>query len=196
MPNIDTSSIENFDAMTAEEKLDAVLKLEIPESVDMSRFVSKETFDKKASEAADWKNKANGWKDKHDALISDDEKKKQAEEEEKAELLAKLEALEKQNTVAKYTNAYIALGYDKALAEETAKAMADGDMEKVFSNGEKHKTALEKKIREDLMNRTPKPDGAGVGDKPDDSDIAKAKELARAKHGGDKSYDEIMNKYK
>ena len=52
MPNINTSSIEGFEGMTAEQKVEALLKLEIPEAVDMSKFISKELFDKKASEAA------------------------------------------------------------------------------------------------------------------------------------------------
>ncbi len=52
MPNIDTSTIEGFDSMTAEQKVEALLKAEIPEKVDLSRYVSKETFDKKASEAS------------------------------------------------------------------------------------------------------------------------------------------------
>ena len=52
MANIDTATIEGFEGMTAEEKVSALLKLDIPDAVDLSKFVSKETFDKKASEAA------------------------------------------------------------------------------------------------------------------------------------------------
>lgn len=141
------------------------------------------------SEAAEWKKK-------HNALLSEDEQKKQAEAEEKATLQARVAELEKQTTVSNYTAKYIALGYDAELAASTAKAMADGDMETVFRNGETHKAVLEKKIKEDLMNKTPKPDGAGGGKQPEDSDIAKAKELAKAKFGNSKSYDEIMSKYK
>ena len=87
------------------------------------------------------------------------------------------------------------MGYDKDLAAETAKAMAEGNMAKVFENGEKHKDALEKKIREDLINKTPKPDGAGGVKKETDVAVEKAKELAKAKFGGSKQYDEIMNMY-
>lgn len=52
MPNIDVSTIQGFDAMSADEKVSALLAYEIPENVDMTKYVSKETFDKKASEAA------------------------------------------------------------------------------------------------------------------------------------------------
>lgn len=52
MPNIDVSTIQGFDAMSADEKVNALLSYEIPEAVDMTKYVTKETFDKKASEAA------------------------------------------------------------------------------------------------------------------------------------------------
>ena len=53
MPKIDTTQIPDFDSMTADEKVAALLGVEIPEKVDLSKYVPKETFDKKASEAAD-----------------------------------------------------------------------------------------------------------------------------------------------
>lgn len=52
MANIDTSTIEGFDSMTADEKVTALLGLQIPETVDMSGFVKKDIFDSKATEAA------------------------------------------------------------------------------------------------------------------------------------------------
>ena len=189
MANIDTSKIENFDTMTAEQKLEAVLKMEIPDEVDMSKFVSKEIFDRKASEAS---NLSKQLKEK----MTDDEVK--ASESAKAieEMKSELETLRKDKTISDYTAKYIAIGYDKDLAAETAKAMADGDMAKVFENGEKHKVALEKKIKEDLINSTHKPNGAGGDDKHVDSAVEKAKALAKAKHGGEKSYNDIMSNYK
>lgn len=186
MPTIDTTQISGFDGMTAEQKLDALMKFELP---DMSKFVSKETFDNKASEAADLSRKLR-------EKMTEDEAKKADNEKAWADMKAEIETLRKDKTISEYTSKYIALGYDKDLAADTAKAMADGDMERVFKNGEKHREALEKKIKEDLMNKTPKPGGAGGEEKHDDSDIAKAKELAKAKHGNDKSYNDIMSKYK
>lgn len=189
MANIDTSTISGFADMTAEQKLEAVLKMEIPDAVDMSKYVSKEIFDKAASERAALSKQL---KEK----MSDDEIK--ASESAKAieEMKAELETLRKDKTVSDYMAKYISLGYEKELAEDTAKAMADGDMAKVFANGEKHKVALEKKIKENLMNGTPKPAGAGGDDKKVDSAIEKAKALAKAKNGGEKSYNDIMSKYK
>ena len=55
MPTIDTSSIDGFDTMTPEEKVAALLEMDVPERVDMSLFVAKETADKYATEAANLK---------------------------------------------------------------------------------------------------------------------------------------------
>ena len=53
MPNIDTSTIEGFDGMTDAQKVDALLKVEIPDRVDLKQYVDKSLFDKKLSELAD-----------------------------------------------------------------------------------------------------------------------------------------------
>ena len=69
MAVFDTTQIEGFDGMTAEQKLEAVLKFDLPDAPDMSKFVSKETFDKKASEAA------NLSKQLRDKMTEDEQKK-------------------------------------------------------------------------------------------------------------------------
>lgn len=185
---INTASIEGYAEMTAEQKLAALEAFEYDDnSAELERM--KTAVSKANSEAADWKKK-------HNALLSEDEQKKAAEAEEKADILARLEAAEKRNTISEYTAKYLALGYDKDLAAATAKAMADGDMETVFKNGEAHNAALEKKIKEDLINKTPKPGGAGSDEKKVDAAVEKARELAKARHGNDKSYNDIMSKYK
>ena len=52
MANIDTSMIEGFDGMTADEKVTALLGLQIPDPVDLSGYVKKDVFDAKATEAS------------------------------------------------------------------------------------------------------------------------------------------------
>lgn len=190
MAVIDVSAIEGFAEMTAEQKVDALTKFEIPEAVDMSKYVSKEVFDKKASEAA-------GLSKQLKDRMSEDEKKQTEAEESNKKILEELEQLRKDKTISTYTAQYLGMGYSKELAEDTAKAMADGDMEKVFANGLKHKEAMEKEIREKLMNGTPKPGGSGGnGDDGKDSAVEKAKELAKAKQGGGKQYEDIMKNYR
>jgi len=185
---IDTGSIEGYNEMTAEQKLAALEAFEYDDnSAELERM--KNAVSRANSEAADWKKK-------HNALLSEDEQKKQKDAEAIEEMKSELEKLRKDKTVSDYTAKYIAIGYDKDLASETAQAMADGDMAKVFANGEKHRQNLEKKIKEDLINGTHKPDGAGGDYKGADPAIEKARALAKAKNGGEKTYAEIMSNYK
>lgn len=185
---IDTGAIEGYAEMTAEQKLAALEAFEYEDnSAELERM--KNAVSKANSEAADWKKK-------HNALLSEDEQKKQKDAETLADMQKELETLRKDKTISEYISKYIALGYDAELAKDTAKAMADGDMEKVFKNGEAHKAALEKKIKEDLMNKTPKPGGAGGEDKHTDPAVEKAREIAKARYGNDKSYADIVSKYK
>ena len=53
--NIDTTTIEGFDSMTPEQKVEALLKVEVPDKVDLSGYVKKDLFDKTASELAEAK---------------------------------------------------------------------------------------------------------------------------------------------
>lgn len=188
MAVIDVSTIEGYEGMTAEQKVEALTKFEIPESVDLSKYVSKDVFDKKASEAA-------GLSKQLKEKMTEDEKKKAEADESNKKILEELEQLRKDKSVSDLTAKYINLGYDAQLARETAEAMQAGDMEKVFANGAKHKEAVEKKLKEELMNGTPKPKGAGGGDDKKDFAVEKAKELAKAKQGGGKQYENVMKNY-
>ena len=156
MAKIDTSKIDGFGDMTAEQKLSAILGLDVPDEVDMSLYVTKETADKYASEAA-------GLKKQLRAKMSDEEAAKLQAENERAELQQKYDALLRESTVAKYKSRYLAQGYDEKLAEDTAEALANGDAEKVFANGEKFKAEMEKKIRADVLKGTPRPGSANNG---------------------------------
>ena len=58
----------------------------------------------------------------------------------------------------------IYFGYDEKLAEETAEALAKGDLDKVFVNHKKHNESVEKKIRADVLKETPHPEGGNGSD--------------------------------
>ena len=105
MPNIDTSTIEGFHDMTAEQKVEALLKAEIPEAVDLSQYVAKKTFDEKASEAAELSKKLKG-------KMSEDEAAKAQAEADRKELEGKYQELLKRSTVAAHTARFLALGYE------------------------------------------------------------------------------------
>lgn len=159
MPNIDTSAIEGFDAMSADEKVSALLGLDIPEAVDLSQYVSKSVFDKKASEAAELSKRLRAKQTDDEAAASEREAQERKNAEDMEDLRKQIETLQKEKTVATYKAAYISQGYEERLAEETAQALADGKMDKVFQNAGAFKTELEKKLRAEIMGKNPHPDG-------------------------------------
>lgn len=149
MAKIDVSAIEGFSEMTAEQKLAALEAYEIPEP-DYSGYVRKDLYDKAASDAA-------AWKKKHNELLSDDEKKKQENDEELTTLRKKVEEMEKEKLISGHKARFLALGYDEALADETANAMANGETEKVFANQKKFLEIHDKAYKAQLMGQTSTP---------------------------------------
>lgn len=155
MAKIDTSKITGYAEMSAEDKLKALEEFDIPEP-DTSGMVSKEEFDKVSSQLAAKK------KELRDKL-SDDEAAKEKEQEEREKMQKELDTLRRESVVSKNKAKLIALGYEETLADETAEAMADGKIEKVFANQKKHLDAFEKKVRADALKDTPKPEGGSGG---------------------------------
>lgn len=193
MPTISTDGIENFDSMTAEQKVEALLKVEIPEAVDLTGYVKKSLLDAKLSELAKVK-------DELKTKLTEDEKRQLAETEAKAadaqkyaDLEAKYNEILKKSTIAEYKAKYLAQGYDESLAEDTAKALESGNMAKVFENAEKYKTALEAKIKADLMDNTPKPNGGAGGNV--NPVVEQAKNIGKAKAEANKASADVLKHY-
>lgn len=153
----------------------------------------KKNLSKANSENADWKRKYN-------AFLDEDGKKKLAEEEAKAadaqryaDLEAKYNEILKKSTISEYKAKYLAQGYDEPLAEDTAKALESGDMAKVFENAEKFKKALEAKIKADLMDNTPKPNGGAGGNV--NPVVEQAKNIGKAKAEANKASADVLKHY-
>lgn len=140
--------IERYEEMTPEEKVAALEAYE----PDMSGFVAKSVFDKKASEAADLSKKLKSY-------MTEEESKAAKAAEEHAALLARVEQLEHEKAVSTYTTAYVAMGYDSKLAASSAEAMAKGDTETVLKNQKVHLENREKALRTELLKQTPDPAG-------------------------------------
>ena len=157
MAKIDVTKIEGYAEMSAEDKLKALENFNLPDP-DYSGFISKEQFDKLASELAAKKKELN---DK----LSEDEKKKAQEEEERKSLEDKYNKLLRESAVAKNKAKLVGLGYDEKLADETAEAMADGKLDKVFENQKKFLEGFEKSIKAEVLKNTPDPTGDGNGGK-------------------------------
>ena len=138
------------EGMTVDEIEAALADVELPadQTAEVERL--KAALSKSNSENAEWKKK-------HREALSEEERKAQ----ETADLLKKLqernEELERESSVSKHKAKFLGMGYEEALAGDAAVAMADGDMDKLFSYQQKHQEALEKKIRADALKGTPKP---------------------------------------
>lgn len=158
MAKIDTTKIEGYSEMTLEEKIAALEAYEYEDySSELERY--KNAVSKANSEAAMWKKKYN-------AFLSEEERKKNEAEEEMNKIREELEILRKEKLESDHRAKLIALGYDENLAAETAKALVNGETEKIFVALKKHQETLEKQIRADVLKDTPKPK-AGSGTKPE-----------------------------
>ena len=153
---ISTEKIEGYKDMTLEQKLAALENLEVDEP-DYSGYVAKGVFDKTASELADTKKQLR-------ERMSAEEVKAKEDAEKYEEIVKERDALLREKTIATHKAKYLSLGYDEKLANETAEAMANGEIDKVFANQKKHLEAVEKKIRADVLKETPKPEGGNGSD--------------------------------
>lgn len=189
MPTISTESIEGFESMTAEQKVEALLKVEVPERVDLSGYIQKSQFDKVSSELAEAKKTIK-------AKMTDDEAAKAQADADRKALEDKYAELLRKSTIAEHTARFIAMpGYDEKLARETAEALFDGNMEKVFENQQKANAAYEKKLRAEMVKSDPKPEGAGGGSEKTDTAVEFAKMLGKQRSDAIKSANEGLKHY-
>ena len=172
MPKIDTSKIEGYAEMTLEQKLAA---LEGYEYEDHSEELERQraAVTKANGEAAEWKRK-------HTALLSEDEKKKQEDADKLASMEKELAELRKGKVVSDYKAKFVAQGYSEELADETAKALAEGDMTKVFANQQKFLTDYAKGVKAEALKGTPKPPAGGSS-----TGVDFAKKIEEAQKSGD-----------
>ena len=157
MAKIDVTKIQDYENMTPEEKVTALVDFEYDDgSSEIARY--KAAASKANTEAADWKKK-------HNALLSDEDKKKQERDEELKNLRTEVETLKKEKAVSNNQAQLLALGYDEELAKTTAEAMVKGDTAKVFECQQQFIQAHDKKLETDLLKGTPRPPaGKGSGD--------------------------------
>ena len=194
MPTIDTSKIEGFDKMTDAEKIAALTGFEIPEQVDLSGYVKKTMFDSKCSELAAANKALKSKMTDDEAAKAEAAEKAAADQAEREKLQADLKAANEKLAALTYTNSYLAIGFEKKLAEETAAAMVAGDMAKVIANTQKHNATREAAIKAELMNGDPRP-GSGGGTDGKDAAVEKAKELAKSIGGTTESIQKTLEHY-
>ena len=138
--------------MSAEDIIKALEEVELPadNSAELERL--KNALSKSNSEAADYKRQL---KEK----MSAEELKAKEDADKWSEMEEKYNALLKKDAISTNKTKLLALGYEEALADETAEAMANGELDKVFANQKKHIESVEKRIKSEILKDTPKPNG-------------------------------------
>lgn len=144
---IDTSKIEGYEGMTESEKLEALSNydIEIPDTSKLKNALSKAN-----SECAEWKRKYND-------TLNTEEQNKQAKEEEFKQLTEELASLKKANAISNAKSKFLSLGYDEETASNSAECLINSDYDKLFENQQKFLQWQEKRLKADLLKRTPEP---------------------------------------
>lgn len=156
MSKIDTSKIPGYAEMSTEQKLAALEAYEETSDSDTELEKLRKAVAKANAEAAESKRQLR-------AKQTDEEAKKAEQESFVKDLQDKYDALLKQSTIRGYADKFRKMGYDDKLAADTAKALVDGNFEKVFENGTAYKAALEQTVRAEVLKSTPKPLSGGQG---------------------------------
>lgn len=154
---IDTTKIENFDSMSADEKLEALMAYEFEESKNDSEEVIKlkNALNKASSETASFKKQL---REKQ----TEDERREAERKEREAERETLLQSLIREKDVSNYQAKFLENGYDPELAKSSAEAMANGDFNTIFANQKIFNEQREKSIRADVLKGTPRPQGGNT----------------------------------
>ena len=156
MAKIDTSKIEGYDSMSAEDKLKALEEYEYEDNADELEK-QKNLLSKANGEAAEWKKKFN-------ALSKDGKDTKESLEKKVTDMETELAELKKEKKQSEYVAALVSQGFSEDNAKDAAAALIEGDMVKYFECSKKHNEGLEKDIEARLLKNTQRPP-AGDSDK-------------------------------
>lgn len=152
---IDVSAIEGYEAMSADEKLNALLSLDLPDADEITKL--KGQVSKANSEAAEWKRK-------HNSLLSEDEQRKNEAAETLKNLQTELETLRKEKAVSDFSAKLLENGFTSEEASKGAAALADGNIDQFFTHLSSYRTSLEKSLRAEIMKNNPTPGSVGGND--------------------------------
>ena len=145
---IDLTKIEGYENMTAEEKIAALEGFDVQQ--DYTGYVRKDLLDKANSEAADYKRQLR-------AAMSEAEKKAADDEETRKAMEERLKQLETEKEYADRKAQFIGVGFTEEQASNAAKAMVEGDMNKVFEIQKSVYDGMKASIKAEILRDTPKP---------------------------------------
>ena len=135
---IDVSKIENFDNLTAEEKVNALM------AYDVEDDKLKNALNKATAEAAEMKRALR----ERQTEAEKAEAERKEKEKEKDELL---KSLMREKTILDNKSQFLSVGYDADLAQKSAEAMADGNMADIFNGFKTFMENRERQIKAELL---------------------------------------------
>ena len=148
---IDVSKVENYAAMTADEKVaffEAYEMPDAPQANDEEKSKLKEALSRANAEAASWKKQLREKQTEQERAEAERAEREKAVEEE-------LRGLRRDKTVSGYVAQCLALGYDKDLALRAAEAMADNDAATIFACQQDFLENKKKELEAAALNKQP-----------------------------------------
>ena len=143
--------------MSVEDIISALKDVEMPADLSSEVDRLKTALSKSNSEAAEYKRQL---KEK----MTEDERRAKEDADSREELQKNYDALLREVNISKNKSKLLALGYEDKLADETAEAMVNGELDKVFANQKKHLESVRKELRSELLKEVPPPDGGSSSD--------------------------------
>lgn len=140
------------EGMTAEDISEALAALELP--ADQTNDVEnlRRELSKSNSEAAKYK------KQLREKMSAEELREKEAAEK-REKLQSDYDALLRRVSLSENKARFLSLGYDDATAAKAAQALVDGDFDGLFETQKKHMDSLEKRVRAQVLQGTPRPEG-------------------------------------
>lgn len=146
------------EGMTDTEIVAAMQEVTLP---DMAQFVPKSDYERLKTASDNNASEAKSWKDKYNNTLSDAERQKQAAEEARLATEHRLAELERKDKISSTKDKYIASGFSVELAQATAEAFVDGNMDAVLENIAKHATDVATEAKDKALKGTPTPPASG-----------------------------------
>lgn len=159
------------EGMTEEEISTALETVGQGNDAEINRL--KTALSKANSEAADYKKQLRSKQSADEALAADQKAEHDRLVQENADLKRSMALSERKSKL-------LAIGYEESLADETAVAMVDGDMDKVIANQAKYLESQKKTILADQMRGTPRPSSGEEG-----TGMDYTKQISEAQANGD-----------
>lgn len=177
MAKIDVSRIENFDTMSNEDKLKALLDYEYEapkqdESAELTRV--RAALNKASGEAAEYKRALREKQSEAERAEADRLERENALQEE-------LKAYRVKERVSTYKAQLMAVGYDATTAEVMANALPEGVSDEFFATQKNFLDGQRQKIMTESINKQP---GLSVGTPPTTAQAERDEENVWRKHMG------------